>query len=326
MAGKRGLSGDVAREACLKFPNASTRTIANYLLAKESRIFTSYEQARTAARVYRGLKVVGHTGKLASETIPYEPAIPDADDQEVKPYKFAGQGRGLVVSDLHIPYHDKAAVANAIKTAMAEGYTDFCIVNGDMLDFYVMSKFLRDPRLRHFAGELEMGREFLAMLAKEFDRVVYKLGNHEVRYEHYLHAKAPELIGVDDFELKNLMKLADMGVEFVQDVQVIHVGDKLNILHGHEYGSGFVQSVNPARTMFLRTGACSISGHNHKTSNHTEKGVRDQVVSCWSAGCLCGLHPKYAPLNKWDQSFILLEIDGNDFTVRPKKIISGKVF
>lgn len=144
------------------------------------------------------------------------------------------------------------------------------------------------------------------------------------RYDRYMKLKAPELLDLPGMELNELMGLEEKGIEFVAHNRIIEAA-KLNILHGHEYARGLTSPVNPARGMFLRAKACTISAHNHQTSHHNETDIRGVYTSCWSIGCLCGLSPEYAPLNRWNHGFALLEFDGHDFEVVNKRVVDGKV-
>lgn len=48
---------------------------------------------------------------------------------------------------------------------------------------------------------------------------------------------------------------------------------------------------------------------------------------CWSLGHLSEEHPKYMPLNKWNQGFATMETFGEkDFNVNSYKIIDDKVY
>jgi hypothetical protein len=84
--------------------------------------------------------------------------------------------------------------------------------------------------------------------------------------------------------------------------------------------------VNPARWLYLRAQATALCGHFHRTSNHTETDMDGAPTATWSAGCLCGLTPKWLRYNKWNQGFAYIESDGYDFRVENLRIIEGKVF
>jgi hypothetical protein len=141
-----------------------------------------------------------------------------------------------------------------------------------------------------------------------------------------MRVKAPELLGVDRFEFKELFQLDKFGIELVEDKRVVKLG-ALNILHGHEYRFAISNPVNPARGLFLRCKAHAICGHFHQSSHHTEKTVEQKIIATWSTGCLCDLHPEYAPLNNWVHGFAFVEStsDGK-FNVQNKVIRNGKVY
>jgi hypothetical protein len=191
---------------------------------------------------------------------------------------------------------------------------------------YQASRFIKDRRLRDLAGELEMTREFLKMLQGMFKCPIYfKIGNHEARWEHYLMLKAPELLGVDDFKLEQLLRFREFGVTLVKDKQIAMAG-KLPILHGHEWYGGFAPPVNPARGLFLKAKESALVGHHHKTSEHTEKTLNGNVITTWSTGCLCGLEPEYAPYNGYNHGFAHVMVNKDQtYNVKNIRIINYKI-
>src|SRR6185436_17359181 len=98
-------------------------------------------------------------------------------------------------------------------------------------------------------------------------KIIYKLGNHCIRFQNYVMQKAPELLGITDVELSNLLKLKELDIELVEDKTVIKLKN-LNIIHGHEY-FGATSPVNIARGLFMKANANAIQGHNHQTSENT---------------------------------------------------------
>jgi hypothetical protein len=185
----------------------------------------------------------------------------------------------------------------------------------------MLSKELQD-----MAGELEMGRNFLKMLQETFKcPIYYKIGNHEKRYEDYLMIKAPELLGIDDFKLEQLLRMREYGVTLVKDKQMAMAG-KLPILHGHEWFGGFAPPVNPARGLFLKAKESCLVGHHHRTSEHTEKTLSGEVTTTWSTGCLCGLEPEYAPYNNYNHGFAHIKIDkSGNYELKNIRIINYKI-
>ena len=250
--------------------------------------------------------------------------LPTSYEDVRTPFQIPSNIRKLaVLSDIHIPYHSVEALTLALNKMQQEG-VDGILLNGDILDFYQLSRFEKDPRKRGFAEELASCRSFLDILKSEFDTPIYfKMGNHEERYESYMKRKAPEIFGVRDFEIDILLRLGEKRIEFITDKRIVKAGG-LSIFHGHELNiSG---GINPARTLFLRSQVSSLCGHLHVPSHHSEKRADGHIVGCWSTGHLGEVSPDYAPYNKWQHGFAIVQLSGKEFEVNNYKIMKGKVF
>ena len=331
--------GTVTLEALGKYPNLPSQTLANKLFADHPEVYNTIDSARSAVRYYRGqagknnrkkiqMTEKPQAGSFANAMgIPNPFFLPETDETEWLPYDIpASVTRLLILSDVHIPYHNIEAVTLALQYGKEKNINGI-MLNGDILDFYGLSSFEKDPRKRRFSEELEMGRQFLKILRKEFDGVpiYFKLGNHCERYERYLRIKAPELLDVSEFRLDVLLKFGEIGVELIDDKRIVKFG-KLNIMHGHEFGKSVFSPVNPARGLYMRGKENCIAGHNHQTSSHVEPTMNGHVINTWSTGCLCELHPSYMPINKWNLGFAYVERELNDeFTVHNHTIVKGKV-
>lgn len=271
----------------------------------------------------------GHfTGLLESLSPNANPlGLPTSLEQEQKPFKLpVSHNDILLINDIHIPYHNIAALTAALKYGM-DNEVNTVIINGDLIDFYAISRFDKDPRKRNLANEINMTREFLATLRKLFpsQNIYFKLGNHDVRWEHYIMNKAPDLLGLGEFDLSSVLHLADHNIFCIPDKQIIHAG-KLTILHGHELGKSVFSPVNVARGLYMRAKDNAICGHNHQVSHHTEPNINGKVVACWSVGCLSELHPDYAPYNKYSHGFAHIRVfEDESFEVQNFSVINGKV-
>jgi len=260
--------------------------------------------------------------------------MPEGDFREI-PHAILTQmgvrGKGGIIGDLHIPYQDHTACSTAINYLIDKKHTDYLIINGDLLDFYMLSTWEKDPTKRNFSKELELYHNTLLQLSSVFKTIVYKLGNHEERYIRYMRRNAKELLGVKRFNLESLLTKNDDGhniiknLKMVDENRVIHAG-RLNIIHGHEYKFAIQNPVNPARGLFLRSKANTLCNHFHQTSHHSEANIRGTNTACWSIGCLCILDPDYAPINKWNHGFALLDFGrkGDMFNVQNKTIIKRR--
>jgi predicted phosphodiesterase len=330
---RKSFKSDIVIEYIQRFPKASTMAIARIVFDENKLYFDSVEQARGMVRGYRGELVKGTSHKTIVQTRTAEEKknflrrkLPESDYEKCEPFIIPkGQNNILILSDIHLPYQDNKALDLAINYGI-ENKVNAVYLNGDTLDFYMASRFLKNPRLRDLAGELEMGREFLKLLQETFNCPIYfKIGNHEVRWEHFLMIKAPELLGIDDFKLEQLLRFREFGVTLIKDKQMALAG-KLPILHGHEWHGGFAPPVNPARGLFLKAKESAIVGHHHRTSEHTEKTLSGDVVTTWSTGCLCGLEPEYAPYNNYNHGFAHVKIDNDGhYELKNMRIINYKI-
>lgn len=319
--------------ACLKFPKASHSTLARKLTESHPALFPNHNTAVTAIRWHRGAR-----GKISAKNAAQHgtaqplrpsgklPALPASLAKPRVPYELQAK-RVLCLSDIHIPFHDNAALEAAF--AHGEKFKPDCILlNGDILDFQAISRFIRDPRGPTVREELDTLKELLAHIRMRFkrSRIVYRMGNHDERWETFLFTRAPELLDVAEFTWEQVAGIAESRVEMVRGRREVMAG-RLAIWHGHEKGKQLSAPVNQARGMFLRYLACALEGHGHRTSSHNETTVEGRLISCWSTGCLCGLWPDYAVVNKWDQGFATIEVaEDGSYGVDLKRIINGSIY
>lgn len=300
--------------------------LARIMYKENELLYKDLEDARYYLRYIEGkARVEGRAKEIVRQPDrpknPYN--LPKSDEAVYEPFKIKAN-KLLILSDIHIPYHSIEALSCAFDYAKKEK-PDAILLNGDTLDFFGLSRFSKDPKHRSFAEELRAFKEFMDVLKKTFNAKIYfKIGNHEERYFHFLWMKAHEIVGVDEFELENIIKARAEGIEIIKDKRIIKAGD-LNIIHGHEFGGSVFSPVNIARGLFLRGKVSALQGHNHQTSSHTESNMNGEIMTTWSVGCLCELHPAYLPINKWNHGFAIVNIDGSNFEVSNKRIYKGKI-
>lgn len=324
---------DVARQYRDRYGmEMPTHKLARIMYNENKLLFTNVEVARTFLRSIEG-KIGTRTtsGIIATHKAGKRPInpynLPDSDEVNWIPYTCHGT-RILVLSDIHVPYHN----VQALTTAMTWGKKmnpDTILLNGDTIDAHSLSRFVKNPKRRDFAGELRMFADLIDVLRNEFKdaQIIFKVGNHEERYDQFLYRKAHELAGVEEFTLENIIrKRSGREIEFVTDKRIIKAGH-LNIIHGHEFAQSIFNPVNPARGLFLRGKSSAMQGHNHQTSEHTEPNMDGKIMTTWSVGCLCELHPQYMPINRWNHGCAFIEVeDDGDFLVQNKRIMGGDIF
>jgi predicted phosphodiesterase len=323
----------LAREYRTKHPDKPSLALARIMYNENKLLFKDVEDARDKLRYIEGKKgarlrkQVGDSPFLKEEARPYNPYnLPESDEKSYEPYILKGHRRGLIINDIHLPYHSVEALTAAFGHAKKEK-PDFVFINGDLLDFHQLSYFQKDPRKKRFSEELDMFKQFFITLQKQFKcQVYFKFGNHEERYDSFLYQKAGELVGVDEFSLESIIKARAEGIEVIRDKRLV-VMNGLPLIHGHEFGRGVFSPVNAARGLFLQAKHNCVKGDCHTTSEHTDPDIFGKMMTTWSIGCLCGLNPKWLPLNKWNHGFAMIDLgqNENDFELRNYRIYKGRV-
>lgn len=102
--------------------------------------------------------------------------------------------RIVVAGDFHAPFHEPDLVARMVDT---ERGADVLIVNGDLQDFYSISRFTKYERVS-IEDELAAVDALLSMFSTSFGEVVLVCGNHDrPRFERQLRTMlTPELVDV----------------------------------------------------------------------------------------------------------------------------------
>ncbi len=227
-----------------------------------------------------------------------------------------------VLSDIHVPYHSMSAIICAIKHLREQGI-DCLILNGDIMDFYAISRHEKEKDLRDFPREIEMARNFLQKIRDLFPLIpiYYKMGNHENRWQRYLNEQAEEFSQLHEMQFEQFFRLDKLNMIYVPDWQGIELGDLL-ILHGHELMAG---GMNPSQSTFNKTFCNTLIGHVHRTTSTTKKNGFKEFFHTYSAGCLTQLSPKYYPFAQHNNGFALVEIEEGKTKVQNIMIKDGRI-
>jgi predicted phosphodiesterase len=324
-------AADLARKLVSKCPDAPARTLARDLHKKHPVIFPTLEVARNCVR-----NVVGTLGKASRKTPsplhrkPRKPGqfcIPRGLNQSPPPIRLNTPGKWLVISDIHCPFHDRRALETALECGIKEG-CKHVVINGDFYDNPRLSRWDRPPGTLDPQKDLHIGKGILKQIAAAFPgEKKYKIGNHDAWYELYIAQNIPELANCDHFRIAKFLELEELGYDMIASKQEYSLG-KLSMYHGHELPKGLTDPVNVARGVFLRVTEAALVGHWHRTSHHVETSARKgKIVATYSVGCLCNLKPAYAPVNKWNSGFAIVDLaaDGT-YQVDNKIILKGKVY
>lgn len=106
----------------------------------------------------------------------------------------SGFERIVVAGDFHAPFHEPDLVARLVE---AERGSDVLIINGDLQDFYSISRFTKYERVS-IEDELAAVDALLGKCSEAFGEVVLVCGNHDrPRFERQLrNLLTPELVEV----------------------------------------------------------------------------------------------------------------------------------
>lgn len=162
----------------------------------------------------------------------------------------------IVLSDIHFPYQDDKAL-KAVYKFLEQHPVDTIILNGDILDFYDVSSFDKDPsRINSLQKEIDMANKFFSQLRKRHSgRIIFIGGNHDAdRLERYLK-KHPELYSLNALKIDRILNLNEYGIDFYRDE--FRLGS-LKIIHGDMVRKF---SAYTARGELEKHDTSGISGH-----------------------------------------------------------------
>lgn len=309
------------------YPGTASRQLARMAYKRSSALWPNETACLTMLRRMRGASGSKERHLQILENPADEMRIPSARKvwQYNRHFDIDGPATVLLMSDIHLPFHDVAAVEAAVEYGKSQNVTHVMLL-GDAIDCHAISRWESHPAERDFEGEIETVVAFWKWLRAEFPkaRIILKDGNHEERYEKFMIDKAPELLSVKKFEFAKVFELDEHRVEHVTEKRKVRFG-KLMGIHGHEVR--FSSAVNPARGLWLKMKVSAIAGHLHRSSTHSERDGHGHTHFTYGLGCLCDLEPKYAPMNEWTHGFATVRIEKDGaWHCDNKKIIDGKVY
>lgn len=169
----------------------------------------------------------------------------------------------IIISDSHIPYHNKVLHAKLYKILRAVRPYGFAIL-GDWLDFPSLSRF-SEGSLKHLRT-VSMALDYKAGI-QELDaiddvlprgcRKVFVLGNHEARYDAFIaRGDNAKLLLQSPVEA---LRLRERGYEVIEDWEngFYLLGSSLELIHGVS------TTTFAAKTHLDRFQGSVMSGHAH---------------------------------------------------------------
>lgn len=237
--------------------------------------------------------------------------------------KFEKNIKVAVIADLHIPFHDQNALQLA-KNILKDVKPDITVLNGDVIDFFAISRFSKDPRRKLELGkEIREARSLLNKLFAEIQtRWIYIEGNHENRLRLFIWNRASELVGLEELELENLLRLKEHNVLYLRHPDTVQSIDQfatpqvkvgmLYIAHGDTFRLSW-NTVGIARCLFLKTLKNLLIGHWHRADEWKQADYEGRLHGCWVVPCLSLQRPNWDTGRIWGQGMALIEVTPRGF-------------
>ena len=235
--------------------------------------------------------------------------------QEVKNMKVE---KVMVTSDYHVPYMDVKAY-EVMKQYIKDYKPNHFVINGDMMDFYKLSKFEKSPDRKSTTNQdIHVAKNILEDLRNTLGKrckMYFLEGNHENRLQRYLW-KNPELSDMNELRIDYLLHLDKYNIKFtpvdgdywrtdtghlkLADTLIMHGDNRLNGASTSKYSGYSVKN-----TILGSTQMNTIIGHIHRLNHfyHTTPYNTLQGMEC---GCLC----EPTGTANWQQGFVTFEMKG----------------
>jgi len=242
--------------------------------------------------------------------------------------------RVLVYGDVHFPYHDEKAL-NILYKYMSEYKPNIVVMNGDIVDFYSISEWDKNPHHFDIQYEIDLAKDHFNKVRKivgKKTKIYFLEGNHEARLQRYVY-KHSELDGLDVLNLTSLFNFKQYNINFkgvdidywkkdnghlqLGDVLIMHGDNRLNGASSSKYSGYSVKN-----TILGATQMNTIIGHVHKLALFYHKMANEYIVGI-EGGSLC----QSVGTANWQQGFVTFELYRNKMVnPRTHQIINGMLY
>jgi len=206
--------------------------------------------------------------------------------QRVKLVEAKNRFNIVSLTDWHVPFEDPQAIELAFK--FCKKVQPEIIIVHEAHDFYSLSRFDKNPARRfELQDEIDAVTVYFKRL-KELcpkSRIILLDSNHLARLKKYLWTQAPALSGLRSLDIKTLLGLEELDIEFMDDFE----------FKGFLFKHGSIvrqDSSYTAKAEYLREGMSGASGHTHRLGQHFATKRGGSYV--WlESGCLCLMDAEY---------------------------------
>lgn len=222
--------------------------------------------------------------------------------------------RFVALSDFQAPFQLDQCVALCC-AYLKRFKTDVLILNGDIVDFYMLSRFLKIGR-----GPKSLGEEIRITNEKVLEpilkaagnaKIFWIEGNHEFRLKSFIANMTNGVL--DDLpgtSIQDVFHMKERGIKYVDGFTtkgpfkgskhgngVFHLTEHLLLTHGA------YTSVHAAKKTVETVGKSVIYGHVHKEQTWRQKTTFGPDLVGMGAGCLCD-EPEFIKFPNYTRGFV----------------------
>jgi UDP-2,3-diacylglucosamine pyrophosphatase LpxH len=237
-----------------------------------------------------------------------------------------GAKQYVVISDVHAPDHDRAAMDVMYQIGQSVVPNEL-IINGDLFDAASLSRYVpsSEQHLR-WADERQEAVKVVAEIRQNFASIPIRFipGNHDIRPLNWVNSNALPLQGLLTLEQWLGIDDPSLGIEVVHEGIIRLAQGNLAVKHGVKIGQHAGTSVKKEVDAH---GLSVIMGHVHRRAIVEVTKTAHQLVGI-ELGCLCNLRPSYlAPEEtaNWQHGFaVVTEFEDGKFEVELVRINNGR--
>ena len=235
----------------------------------------------------------------------------------------------LVLSDVHIPFHDPGLVRAWLDFARKLKPAGVDII-GDVMDCYMLSRFDKNPaRKSSFQSELDTARDLLAEIRRAVGPncdIRYSEGNHENRLKRMLWGRVKEFADLRNLSIPQLLDTKGLGIKYYIPESPYRIGN-LWFLHGDvTRKQNFSKSAGgrAADGVARAIGGSVLMGHTHQMG-HAMFRSWERELEGYEVGCLCQMNMEYCiGVPPWQQGWAVVHIlKGGAFSVEFVRCVEG---
>jgi len=222
----------------------------------------------------------------------------------------------FVLGDIHFPFQEDKYLNFCFDT-IKQTQPDIVVVNGDLLDFPSLSKYVISPEIDRIklTDQLNLGWQFFSDLRKIVPeaRIIFIEGNHEFRFRSYVLRLAPHLYEYVD--LRRDLGLDELNVEFIETKKLASKWtdtfikiDDIVIGHFDTVSNSVVPAGMTIRNIMQKKIKSNnvVQSHCHRGAiiwDTDEFGLKRFGIEC---PCLCK-PPFYSGTFNWQNGFLIIE-------------------